>query len=52
MTTEKLTRFEKALYKIGIINLFDLLVYIFLRSAVAIIPESLRLVIYKLKLRK
>lgn len=47
-----ITRFEKALYKIGIINLFDLLVYIFLRSAVAIIPESLRLVIYKLKLRK
>lgn len=47
-----IAKFEKALYKIGIINLFDLLVYTILRSIVAIIPESLRLVIYKWKLRK
>ena len=47
-----IAKFERALYKIGIINLFDLLAYTVLRSAVAIIPESLRLVIYKLKLRK
>ena len=46
-----ITKFEKALYRIGIISLFDLLTYIALRSIVAIIPEGLRLVIYKLKLR-
>ena len=47
-----ITKFEKALYRIGIISLFDLLTYIALRGIVAIIPEGLRLVIYKLKLRK
>lgn len=47
-----ITKFEKTLYKIGIINLFDLLTYTVLRSAVAIIPESLRLCIYKWNLRK
>ncbi len=45
-------RFERALYKIGIINLKGYLVYTVLRSIVAIIPESLRLYIYKWKLRK
>ena len=44
--------FEKSLYKIGIINFFDLLAYAILRSVIAIIPESLRLIIYKNKLRK
>lgn len=44
--------FEKALYKIGIIKLFDLLAYTVLRSVVAIIPENLRVIIYKNKLRK
>lgn len=47
-----IAKFEKALYKIRIINLFELLVYTVLRSIVAIIPESLRLCIYKWKLRK
>ena len=47
-----ITRFEQALYKIGIINLINFLVYSSLRSIVAIIPESLRLIVYKWKLRK
>ena len=47
-----IAKFEKALYKIGIINLFVLLAYTILRSIVAIIPESLRIVVYKWKLRK
>ena len=47
-----ITRFEQALYKIGIINLINFLVYSSLRSIVAIIPESLRLSFYKWKLRK
>lgn len=47
-----ITKFEKALYEIGIINFFDLLIYTVLRSIVAVIPESLRLCIYKWKLRK
>ena len=47
-----IAKFECALYKIRIINLFDLLAYTSLRSIVAVIPESLRLVIYKWKLRK
>lgn len=46
-----IAKFEKALYKIEIINLFDLLVYVILRSVVAVIPESLRLIVYKCKLR-
>lgn len=49
---KSIINFEKALYKIGIINLFDLLAYTILRSIVAIIPESLRLSFYKWKLRK
>ena len=47
-----IAKFEKELYKMRIINLFDLFAYTILRSIVAIIPESLRLVIYKWKLRK
>lgn len=46
-----ITKFEKALYEIGIIKFFDLLTYTILRSIVAIIPESLRLIVYKWKLR-
>ena len=47
-----ITKFEKALYEIGLIKFFDLLTYTVLRSIVAIIPESLRSYIYKLKLRQ
>ena len=45
-------RFEKALRKIDIINLAEMIGYITLRSIISIIPESLRLVIYRWKLRK
>lgn len=45
-------RFEKALHSIGIINLAEMIGYITLRSMVAIIPESFRVIIYKNKLRK
>lgn len=45
-------RFEKALHSIGIINFAEMICYITMRSVVAIIPESLRLMIYKWKLRK
>ena len=44
--------FEKALYKIEIINLVDYFYYMILRSIVAMIPEKLRLLIYKNNLRK
>lgn len=47
-----IVRFEKALYGIGIINLADMIGYITLRSIVSIMPESLRLMIYRWKLRK
>ena len=47
-----IAKFEKALYKIGIINLFYLLTYAFLRTIIATIPESMRLNFYKWKLRK
>ena len=47
-----ITRFEQTLYKIGIINLINFLVYSSLRCIVAIIPERLRLCIYKWNLRK
>ena len=45
-------RFEKALHSIGIINLAEMIGYITLRSIVSIMPESLRLWIYRWKLRK
>lgn len=45
-------RFEKALHKIGIISLVEMAGYIALRSIVSIIPGSLRLMIYRWKLRK
>ena len=45
-------RFEKALYSIGIINLAEMIGYVTLRSIVSIMPESLRLWIYRWKLRK
>lgn len=45
-------RFEKALHSIGIINFAEMICYITMRSVVAIMPESLRLMIYKWKLRK
>lgn len=47
-----IVRFVKAIYKIGIINFSELIVYMILRSVVAIIPESLRLCVYKWNLRK
>lgn len=45
-------RFEKALHSIGMINCAEMIGYITLRSIVAIMPESLRLMIYGWKLRK
>lgn len=45
-------RFEKALHKISIINFAEMAGYIALRSIVSVIPESLRLMIYRWKLRK
>lgn len=45
-------RFEKALHGIGIIKLAEMIAYITLRSIVSVMPESLRLMIYKWKLRK
>lgn len=45
-------RFEKAIHKIGIISLAEMAGYIALRSIVSIIPGSLRLMIYRWKLRK
>ncbi len=45
-------RFERALHKIGIINLAEMIGYITLRSVVSVMPESLRLWIYRWKLRK
>lgn len=45
-------RFEKALYNIGIINLAEMIGYITLRCMVSVMPESLRLWIYRWKLRK
>lgn len=45
-------RFEKALYNIGIINLAEMIGYITLRCMVSVMPESLRLMIYRWKLRK
>lgn len=44
-------RFEKALHSIGIINFAEMICYITMRSVVAIMPESLRLFIYRWKLR-
>ena len=45
-------RFERALHKIGIINIAEMIGYITLRSIVSIMPEGLRLWIYRWKLRK
>lgn len=45
-------RFEKSLYSIGVISLTEMIGYITLRSIVAIMPESLRLLVYRWKLRK
>lgn len=45
-------RFEKALHSIDIINFAEMTVYIILRCIVSVIPESLRLWIYRWKLRK
>ena len=44
-------RFEKTLYSIGLINIIEMIDYIMLRSIVSIMPESLRLMIYRWKLR-
>lgn len=44
-------RFEKALHKIGIISFAEMIGYVALRSIVSIIPGSLRLMIYRWKLR-
>lgn len=44
-------RFEKALHSIGIINFAEMICYITMRTTLAIIPESLRLFIYRWKLR-
>lgn len=45
-------RFEKALQSIGIINFAEMICYIIMRNVIAIMPESLRLFIYRWKLRK
>ena len=45
-------KFEKALHSIGIINLAEMIGYITLRCMVSVMPESLRLMIYRWKLRK
>ncbi len=50
--THCIIRFEKALHSIGIINFAEMIVYITLRCFVSVIPESLRLWIYRWKLRK
>lgn len=44
--------FEKALHKIGIINFAEMIGYIALRNIVSVIPGSLRLMVYRWKLRK
>ena len=45
-------RFEKALYSICGISFTEMIGYITLRSIVSVMPESLRLWIYRWKLRK
>ena len=45
-------RFEKALYSISVISFTEMIGYITLRSIVSVMPESLRLMIYRWKLRK
>ena len=44
--------FEKILYKCSIISLLDMVVYSGLRSIVAILPKSIRIIIYLKGLRK
>lgn len=45
-------RFEKAMYRIEMINLAEMIGYISLRSIVSVMPGNLRLMIYRWKLRK
>lgn len=45
-------RFEKVLYSIGVISFTEMIGYITLRSIVSVVPESLRVWIYRWKLRK
>ena len=45
-------KFEKALHRIGMISFTEMIGYITLRSIVSVMPESLRLLIYRWKLRK
>lgn len=50
--TKCIIKFEKAMNRIEIINFTEMIGYITLRSIVSIMPESLRLWIYRWKLRK
>jgi glycosyltransferase involved in cell wall biosynthesis len=50
--TNYIIRFEKALHRIGMISFTEMIGYITLRSIVSVMPESLRLLIYRWKLRK
>ena len=50
--TKCIIQFEKAMYRIEIINFTEMIGYITLRSIVSVMPKSLRLFIYRWKLRK
>lgn len=50
--TKCIIQFEKSMYRIEIINFTEMIGYITLRSIVSVMPESLRLLIYRWKLRK
>lgn len=50
--TKCIIQFEKAMYRIERINFTEMIGYITLRSIVSVMPESLRLMIYRWKLRK
>lgn len=50
--TKCIIQFEKAMYRTEIINFTEMIGYITLRSIVSVMPESLRLLIYRWKLRK
>lgn len=50
--TKCIIRFEKALYSIGIISLVEMIGYTILRSIVSVMPGSIRLWIYRWKLRR
>ncbi len=45
-------KFEISIYKLGLINKFELIKNLIIRSLSAIIPNKLRLILYKKKLRK